>query len=221
MKSMMRHVPALLKIFLITTSILCSSFILAEADDIESYMAKEENNVIAQVRFMNACEAGDLVQAAKSIKIKPDLVSELNESGESCMMVAGVLESTEGDDNTDKDPIEMVKLLVEAGADVNQRSTEEQHHLPVIGFHIFFFNFKTVEYLLENGANVNIEFAGIGPEGRMVGIFTPLDLFYYASNESHFDKRMPEIEEYKNHMDKTLEILLKYGAKKYVGTEEL
>merc|ERR1712154_133167 len=104
----------------------------------------------------------------------PSLATAVSEEGESCMMLAAI-----------ENGIDVVKTLVKAGADINQRAEGEMNHrMPVIGWHVLAGNIKIVNYLIEQGVDVNPEFDGVNEQGEMFGIFTPLDLVDFMLDSS-------------------------------------
>jgi len=199
MKSMI-PVPDLLKIILITASILCNYVAVAELDNVTTS------------DFFAACSEGNHKIVGYLIQSNPELVSLQDENRVTCLMMAGV-PWNEDDPDPEREPVNMIKLLVEAGADVNQRSNEENYPMPVLGLHVMDFNFKTVEYLLKEGADVNIEFDGTHAKTHMKGISTPLDMFHYSAGDDFDDDRMPQ--SLRDSMVKTLKVLEKFNALRY------
>lgn len=215
----MVYVPVLLRIILIAAYNSSKYDVVAEID------------AVTKSDFFEACMEGDHIAVANLIEVERELISKVDEHGQSCMMMAShpFKHLYEKQDN---EIIEVVKILVEAGGDVNQRSDEDNFRMPAIAFHIFEFNYKTVEYLLEKGADVNVEFdrvyAGVffevdEQEPDTAEIFTPLDLLYYASKVHLGNSPIPEQSRYSitKTMTKTLEVLQKYNAKRFVGDVEL
>lgn len=127
------------------------------------------------------------------------------------------------------DDLDLVKLLIEAGSDVNQRAQgEDNHRMPVLGWHTLAGNVEIVSYLIKYaGADVNLDFDGVDEEGNRVGIFTLLDLIDFmmlqANKQSHMiePEFVQEMEELLRHFTEIRSVLVEHGAKKFVGTEDL
>lgn len=183
------------------TSIPETSLVRGDEDDVED---KNEE-------FFDACAEGNFDEVAKYIEGNPSLSTSISEEGESCMMLAAI----EGG-------LDIVKLLVKHGGDINQRAEGElNHRMPVIGWHVLAGNVDTLEYLIEQGVDINPEFDGVNEEGEMFGIFTPLDLVDFMLDSS---EKAEELDEESNELVAQLklgkEILMKHGAKKFVGSME-
>merc|ERR1719480_579420 len=96
------------------------------------------------------------------------------------------------------------------------------HRMPVIGWHVLAGNIEIVNYLIEQGVDVNPEFDGVNEQGEMFGIFTPLDLVDFMLDSS--DKATDLDEESLELIGKLKDVkesLVSHEAKKFVGSMEL
>lgn len=174
--------------------------------------AEEDEKSRGTEEFFDACAEGKLEELTKWLEEDPSLATGISEEGESCMMLAAIENS-----------IDIVKLLVEKGADVNQRAEGEMNHrMPVVGWHVLAGNVEILEYLIDLGVDVNPEFDGVNEEGEMFGIFTPLDLVDFMLDSS---EKVEELDDESTDLIESLkrgkDTLLKHGAKKFVGSMEL
>lgn len=176
--------------------------------------------------FFDGCMEGNIDVVEKSLKERPELLNQLDQFGQSCLHLAGVPYSDWGDGENEEtdihpEPIKMVKFLVEAGADVNLRSSEDYARMPALAFHVNSFYPETVEYLISKGAEVNAEFDGYGPEGERSGVWTVMDLLEDFFREADDVVIGMYGASFGAAMKKTKEVLLKSGAKQFVGSDEL
>lgn len=94
-----------------------------------------------------AVSSGDMEQVRKILSEDPKAMEQKNETGETLLHVSAISESN---------GIDMVKLLVEKGADVNLATTGKYNRTPL---HWWLYSASSerdevVEYLLEQGADV-------------------------------------------------------------------
>lgn len=181
------------------------TFVSAEGDE-----ASSESSALEP--FFTACTESNFEDVQSWVTKDPILVSKLSENGESCTMLAAI-----------KNGKDIVQMLVKAGANINQRAEGDfNHRMPLIGWHVLAGNTEIVDYLIVQGADVNMEFDGVDEEGAMVGIFTPLDLADFMATSAD---KIPELDDEAIALiagvEKSRRLLLEAGAKKFVGTMEL
>lgn len=161
------------------------------------------------LEFYDACSEGDTTVVSKWLRDMPEIVKEVSPEGESCLMLSSISES-----------LEMVKILVEAGADINQRAVgEDTYRMTVLAWHVLSGNVETIKYLIEVGVDINAEFDGIDPVLESV-VFTSLDLVEFLLDPTDEEEGMMPNEMSVNHKS-VRDLLLKSGAKKFVGSAEL
>lgn len=190
----------------------------------------EEEEDPVENKFFEACSEGNVETVKETLKDRPELLNQLDPFGMNCLHMAGTPyeesenedEDGEGDmDSMFKEPIEMVKFLVEAGADVNVRSSDDYGRMTPLAFQVSSFFPETTEYLISKGADVNAGFDGFGPDGEQRQGWTVLDLYEDFAADMTEDVMEMYGKKFGEHMEKTKEVLLKNGAKRGVGTDEL
>lgn len=162
--------------------------------------------------FFNACLHGKLDHVGKLLDENPEFLNEFSPRGDTCLMLS-----------SNRKNLDLVKLLVEKGADVNARAIGEEHHrMPVLSLHALNAGTETVSYLIEKGAEVNAEFDGVDEAGaQKIGIFTAVDLIDFIirkGDEMKNDSRhLQLLEAYRE----TQQILINNGGRRFVGGEEM
>jgi len=167
--------------------------------------------------FFDHCmhHAADIDVIKEMIEADPELVNKYSEEGETCLMLTAIEHN-----------LELAQLLIEKGADINSRALhEDNHRMPVIGWHALSGSSDIVRLLIEKGVDINAEFDGVDENGDKFGIFTVLDLMDFVITAPDRMDDPPdmddEVEDMLNHYKDTREELVAAGAKKFVGSEEM
>lgn len=156
--------------------------------------------------FFQACQDGDFDTVNEMVLDSPDLINLFSEAGETCLMLAAVENS-----------YDIVQFLVIKGADINERAIgDDNHRMPVLGWHILAGNHQIVDFLIAHGVDLNQEFDGVDSEGNMFGIFTALDLIDFLIHNINDEKYGDIAAKY----EATRDVLVEHGAKAFVGSME-
>lgn len=167
---------------------------------------KKFANATSNADFFQACQDGDFDTVNEMVVESPDLVNLFSEAGETCLMLAAV-----------ENAHDIVQFLVSKGADINERAIgDDNHRMPVLGWHILAGNHQIVDFLIAHGVDLNQEFDGVDSEGTMFGIFTALDLVDFLIHNINDEKFRDISAKY----EATRDVLVEHGAKAFVGSME-
>lgn len=116
--------------------------------------ASAQDAVVVSPEFLHACTEGDVEVVQQALQEHPDWINGRSEQGEACLHVAGIYGKPD-----------VTKILLEAGADPNVRSTFEYGlRMTPLSWNVYAGHIETARVLLETGkANVNLDFDAMGP----------------------------------------------------------
>lgn len=123
-----------------------------------------------------------------------DWVNARTDNGETCLHLTGIYGATQ-----------VTELLLQKGADPNVRSTYEGGlRMHPLSWNVYGGHIDNIDLLLKHGADVNLDFDGMGEAGAVTALDVALQLVQNEKGDDRFTK-----------LEK---ILRKHGAK---TTEEL
>lgn len=154
--------------------------------------------------FQEACTQGHVSVIRKDLTDFPTWANGRSPQGETCLHMASVMGQ-----------VDVIKTLLEFGADPNIRTTFERGHRQhplswlVLGGHV-----EAARLLMDNGADVNadIDWPSRGVESKATVLDVLMDIMPKQPNI-----QIPEIKKYYE----MKELLLEYGAKTYSDLESL
>ncbi len=152
-------------------------------------LSEGEDEVIDQ-NFFHACSGGLFDELKSYLKDHPQWVHARTDHGESCLHLTGIHGFSD-----------VTEYLLVNGADPNIRSTYE-HGLRMhpLSWNIYGGHVANVDLLLRHGADVNLDFDGMGESTPVV---TALDVVMQLIENESEDTRFVHLEQ----------ILRRYGAK--------
>lgn len=172
--------------------------IVAASDENPSNSEEENTN------YFLACSSEDIplaLSTATALLLEDEsLVHSTTRDGEHCLHLSALSGN-----------VELVKLLLEKGADPNIRSTYESGlRMHPLSWSVYYGRADIIELLLKHGADVNADFdVKRGPE--TVEPLTALDVV------EEILMQMDDDGDNKNRFIDTRNILVKYGGKRYVS----
>mmetsp|Transcript_19572 Transcript_19572/g.26871 ORF Transcript_19572/g.26871 Transcript_19572/m.26871 type:complete len:224 (-) Transcript_19572:153-824(-) len=99
-------------------------------------------------KFFGACSGGNAEVIAKEIEKNPEIANAHTTDGESCLHLVSISGS-----------VEVAKILLEAGADPNYRTTWEKGlRMHPLSWNVYGGHYEIVRLLLDGGARVNDDF---------------------------------------------------------------
>jgi len=150
--------------------------------------------------FFMLCSGGEVEKIEKELKQHPDWAKATTDDGESCLHLAAIPGSSE-----------LTKLLLDAGADPNARSTFEGGlRMHPLSWNVYGGHADSVKILLEKGASVNADF-----DYMMDNIKKPVTVLDIVLRMLKQDVQGEGSDEYLEPFRRTRDILLQYGAKTY------
>lgn len=175
--------------------------VVVAADDAEAESSdpNEENS-----EYFFACSGGDFSTAKTLLEKDPSLVHKTTASGEHCLHLCAIEGATD-----------IVKLLLDAGADPDIRSTWPQGlRMHPLSWSTFYGRHEIVELLLKHGADVNADFDlgtlddfGANKKGTVLDVIEQILLGLEDKGE-------------KDRFLKTRNVLVQYGAARYAPVEQ-
>ena len=144
--------------------------------------------------FFFACSGGQFDVIRTSLEQHPSWVNSRTQQGESCLHLTGIYGHSQ-----------ITRLLLVNGADPNIRSTyEEGLRMHPLSWNVYGGHYDNVQLLLEYGADVNLDFDGMGSSRSSKGTdeekndvaVTALDIaIALTKNEQDVDERFVKIEQ--------------------------
>jgi len=106
--------------------------------------------------FFDACSYGNEEKVKEFLEEDPGWATSATEDGETCLHLTAI-----------SDSLEVTKMVVEGGADVNRRTSHEKGlRMTPLSWHVYSQNPNIVTYLLDSGALVNLDFDDVRPTVR-------------------------------------------------------
>ena len=161
--------------------------------------AEEEKNS----EYFFACSGGEFDTAKVLLEKDPSLAHATTKNGEHCLHLVAI--SGGG--------AEIVKLVLDAGADPDVRSTWDSGlRMHPLSWNTFYGRHDVIELLLKYGANVNADFDldGKGQRGTVLDVAEQILLGSADDDDSREDKER---------FVKTRNVLVKNGAVRYASLE--
>ncbi len=154
--------------------------------------------------FFNACSGGDTDLVTKLLEEHPEWVNAYTQNGETCLHLTGIYGYSK-----------VTKILLDKGADPNIRSTYDKGlRMHPLSWNVYGGHLANIELLLENGADVNLDFDSMMVDNAPV---TSLDVLKELLKNEAGDDRFVAIEKvFRKHGAKTIAEVLQSK-----GTEEL
>mmetsp|Transcript_8684 Transcript_8684/g.15107 ORF Transcript_8684/g.15107 Transcript_8684/m.15107 type:complete len:196 (-) Transcript_8684:656-1243(-) len=152
--------------------------------------------------YFFACSGGELATVEYHLESDPSLVHKTTKDGEHCLHLSALSGNAE-----------IVKLLLEKGADPDIRSTWEQGlRMHPLSWSTFYGRHEVIELLLEYGADVNADFDLGKKENGVAQKATVLDVVEQILIGTENDEE-------KERFIRTRNVLVKNGAKRYASLE--
>ena len=153
--------------------------------------------------FFHACSGGELATFKTLVEKDPSLVHATTKDGEHCLHLCAISGNSE-----------IVRLLLEQGADPDIRSTWDQGlRMHPLSWNSFYGRYDNIELLLKHGADVNADFDLGKTESGEAKPGTALDAVEQILLSLDDDEE-------KDRFMKTRNVLVKNGAMRYAGLEE-
>ena len=136
----------------------------------------------ADSEFFSACSGGKFDVVKSFLKDHPSWVDARTDNGEACLHLAGIYGHAD-----------VTEHLLVSGANPNIRSTFEQGlRMHPLSWNVYGGHVANVDLLIRHGANVNLDFDGMGPSKRKV---TALDVVNQLIENEDGDRRFVQLEE--------------------------
>mmetsp|Transcript_8714 Transcript_8714/g.12386 ORF Transcript_8714/g.12386 Transcript_8714/m.12386 type:complete len:275 (+) Transcript_8714:30-854(+) len=172
-------------LFLVTVFLQLPNGILSSNNVNNSEDTNDSDSKGALASFINACAGGKFNDVKNLLQKYPHLAKAETKDGETCLHLTAISKS-----------LDISKLVIEYGADVNKRTTHDkgQRMMP-LSWHVWAGDIDIVKLLLDNGADINADFDFSHETDSKVTVTDISDLIIDGRDPNHATQEEPKDED--------------------------